>query len=194
MGHREDLMRGAKTCLLELGYARTTARDIVAASGTNLASIGYHFGSKDALMAAAMMELMGDWGDRFSPPSMRDVEMPSLQRFSGAWQRLIEQFAADPQLLIASFEIFAQIQRLPDLKAMLAGAYEQLRGEMALDFLTPTPDLEGKRFRAVSSLLLALLSGLAAQHLADPDRAPTVDEIVDGLRYIGRSLDALPGE
>ncbi len=187
-------MRGAKKCLLELGYARTTARDIVAASGTNLASIGYHFGSKDALMAAAMMELMGDWGDRFSPPSMRDVEMSSLQRFSGAWQRLIEQFAADPQLLIASFEIFAQIQRLPNLKAMLAGAYEQLRGELALDFLTPTPDLEGKRFRAVSSLLLALLSGLAAQYLADPERAPTVDEIVDGLRYIGRSLDALAGE
>ena len=41
MGHREDLLEGAKRCLYEKGYARTTARDIVAASGTNLASIGY---------------------------------------------------------------------------------------------------------------------------------------------------------
>ena len=30
-----------------------TARDIVAASGANLASIGYHFGSKEALLSAA---------------------------------------------------------------------------------------------------------------------------------------------
>lgn len=49
MGHREDLLEGAKRCLLEKGYARTTARDIGAASGTNLASIGYHYGSKEAL-------------------------------------------------------------------------------------------------------------------------------------------------
>ncbi|MGH3839469.1 MAG: TetR family transcriptional regulator, partial [Pseudonocardiaceae bacterium] len=41
MGHREALLDGARRCLLERGYARTTARDLVAASGTNLASIGY---------------------------------------------------------------------------------------------------------------------------------------------------------
>ncbi|NHW87893.1 helix-turn-helix transcriptional regulator, partial [Escherichia coli] len=46
MGHRERLLAGARNCLYERGYTRTTARDIVAASDTNLASIGYHFGSK----------------------------------------------------------------------------------------------------------------------------------------------------
>ena len=49
MGHKEDLLDGAKRMLLERGYANTTARDIVAASKTNLASIGYHFGSKEQL-------------------------------------------------------------------------------------------------------------------------------------------------
>ena len=42
MSHKEDLLAGAVACLREKGYAHTTARDIVAASGTNLASIGYH--------------------------------------------------------------------------------------------------------------------------------------------------------
>ena len=37
-------------CLREKGYAHTTARDIVAASSTNLASIGYHYGSTKALL------------------------------------------------------------------------------------------------------------------------------------------------
>ena len=56
MGHREALLDGARRCLLERGYARTTARDLVAASGTNLASIGYHFGSKEALLNGAMQQ------------------------------------------------------------------------------------------------------------------------------------------
>nr|WP_199834432.1 TetR family transcriptional regulator [Streptomyces sp. NRRL F-5755] len=47
MGHREDLWEGAKRCLLDKGYARTTARDIVAASGADLASIGCHYGPKE---------------------------------------------------------------------------------------------------------------------------------------------------
>ena len=64
VGHREQLLDGAKRCLYEKGYAGTTARDIVAASRTNLASIGYHFGSKDALLAAAMIEAFGDWGEQ----------------------------------------------------------------------------------------------------------------------------------
>ena len=36
MGHREDLLTAARQCLEDKGYARTTARDLVAASGTNL--------------------------------------------------------------------------------------------------------------------------------------------------------------
>ena len=65
MGHREDLLAGAKKALLEKGYARTTARDIVAASGTNLGSIGYHYGSTEALMNAAMLSAIEEWGDAF---------------------------------------------------------------------------------------------------------------------------------
>src|SRR5256714_10188090 len=52
--HREQLLRGAIECLKEKGYARTTARDIAAAADANLASIGYHFGSKEALLDAAV--------------------------------------------------------------------------------------------------------------------------------------------
>ncbi|MEN1888177.1 TetR/AcrR family transcriptional regulator [Streptomyces mirabilis] len=67
MGHREDLLEGAKRCLLEKGFVRTTARDIVKESGTNLASIGYHYGSKDALLTQAFVELVQEWGEKFAP-------------------------------------------------------------------------------------------------------------------------------
>ena len=64
MGHREDLLAGARRCLEERGYARTTARDLVAASGTNLASIGYHFGSKEALLNEAIAASFEEWAQR----------------------------------------------------------------------------------------------------------------------------------
>lgn len=69
MGHREDLLEGAKRCLLQKGFARTTARDIVKESGTNLASIGYHYGSKDALLAQAYVSIVEDMGDAFEGTS-----------------------------------------------------------------------------------------------------------------------------
>ena len=55
--HRDQLVKGAIKCLQTKGYARTTARDIATASGANLASIGYHFGSKEALLNEAMIRL-----------------------------------------------------------------------------------------------------------------------------------------
>jgi AcrR family transcriptional regulator len=65
MGHREDLLEGARRCLLEKGFVRTTARDIVKESGTNLASIGYHYGSKDALLAEAYISIVEGLCDDF---------------------------------------------------------------------------------------------------------------------------------
>jgi AcrR family transcriptional regulator len=52
MGNREELIAGAKRCLIEKGFARTTARDIASASGVSLAAIGYHFGSKARSLSA----------------------------------------------------------------------------------------------------------------------------------------------
>ncbi len=63
MGNREDLIEGARRCIIEKGYARTTARDIAGAAGVSLAAIGYHFGSKEALMAEALLSTGIQIGD-----------------------------------------------------------------------------------------------------------------------------------
>ena len=63
MGNREALLEGAKRCLLEKGYSRTTARDIAEAAGVSLAAIGYHYGSKESLLEQAFMVAMEEWFD-----------------------------------------------------------------------------------------------------------------------------------
>ena len=62
MGNREDLLAGALACLKTKGWTRTTVRDIAAAAGVNHAAIGYHFGSREALLIEAFTQAMDAWG------------------------------------------------------------------------------------------------------------------------------------
>ena len=59
--NREALIEGALQCLAENPAANVTARDIADRSNANLASIGYHFGSKNGLLAEAMVEGFRRW-------------------------------------------------------------------------------------------------------------------------------------
>ena len=59
--NRDQLIGGALRCLERLPVERITARAIVEESGANLASIAYHFGSKDGLVTAAVIEGLDRW-------------------------------------------------------------------------------------------------------------------------------------
>src|SRR5919202_3869599 len=129
MGHRERLLDGAKRCLYEKGYGQTTARDIVAASGTNLASIGYHFGTKEALLNAAVLEAIDEWGNELERifQDVPEVDAEPMGRFEAIWERVIESFETHRTLWLSSFEAFAQAERSPELREQLAEGQEQGR-------------------------------------------------------------------
>jgi AcrR family transcriptional regulator len=191
MGHREKLIAGAKRCLYERGYARTTARDIVAASGTNLASIGYHFGSKEALLNAAMIEAIDEWGKETERilATDTDVDVDPIERFESIWTRLIESFETHRPVLVASFEAFAPAQHSPELRKQLADGQEEGRfGLAALFQRIDESTVDEKAARTVGSFYMALLSGLIAQWLVDPRRAPSGHDMAEGLRTILASV------
>ncbi|WP_434096275.1 TetR/AcrR family transcriptional regulator [Streptosporangium roseum] len=90
MGVPEDLPAAAKQCLSERGYARTTVRDIVAVSGSNLAAINYHFRSKDALLTQAMIEVTGEAVAEI----LKAFPDDSKEWSEAFWAELIESLAA----------------------------------------------------------------------------------------------------
>lgn len=185
MGHKEDLLAGAKKCLREKGYANTTARDIVAASGTNLASIGYHFGSKDALMTQAIVEMLGEWGEQFgAEPVAASADYGT--RFKTHWRDLAAAVASDRQLSLASFENAATSMRIPELASIIANGQEEARAGLGDDFAATDADAETKR--AVGSLMLAVTTGVIAQWLVDPKRSPSPDDIVKAFQAIGEAF------
>jgi len=60
-GSKDRLRRAALHCIAQRGYAATSSRDIAREAGANVASINYHFGSKEALVTEALGECFGLW-------------------------------------------------------------------------------------------------------------------------------------
>lgn len=196
VGHREQLLEGAKRCLAEKGYERTTARDIVAASGTNLASIGYHFGSKEALLTQAMIEVLGDWGDEVARMLATTDQAGPMARLESMWTVLLESFQAQRGVWLASFEVGQVAERVPELKAQLSAAYDVARIGLASLFLgVSEEDIDPATAKTVGSFLLAVIPGLTAQWMVDPKSAPSGREMALGLEQIIKTTgrESFPG-
>lgn len=189
MGHREDLLAAAKRCLYEKGYARTTARDLVAASGTNLASIGYHYGSKEALLNAALIDAFQELGEEFDrdrPPEEVHAEAVTdpIGQLELTWAQTIESFRDRHRpLWMASFEALAQVERSDEVREKFARLHEDLRADLA-QLIPGSADLTQGQARAVGSFMVAIMAGLTVQWLIDPDHAPSAEEMAFALRTI----------
>jgi AcrR family transcriptional regulator len=187
MGNREDLLAAAKQCLLEKGYDRTTVRDIASAAKVSMAAIGYHYGSREALLNEALFQAMDDWGDeigRALAPDPRVPDTPAAQ-FESKLARIVESFKDNRQFWLAGFEAFMQAQRSPELRAQLAaGQAEGRRGLAAMATGQPENEVPESTVRSLGAAQMALISGLMIQWLTDEETAPTADEFLTGLRHL----------
>ncbi|TVL94283.1 TetR/AcrR family transcriptional regulator [Streptomyces sp. SAJ15] len=187
MGHREDLLQGAKRCLLEKGWSRTTARDIVAASGANLASIGYHYGSKDALMREALFSAMGDWGDELA--AMLKDEVPgdatALERFASSWTRVRALFDRHRGLWMAQLEAILQAERDPELRAAFGRAQPEGReGLVALFHGIDDSEVDPDSAKILGSFYMTLVSGMVVQMALDDELTPGGEQLAEAMRRL----------
>lgn len=187
MGNREDLLAAAKQCLLDKGYDRTTVRDIASAANVSMAAIGYHYGSREALLNEALFQAMDDWGTRVGGAFAPDPAVPDTPaaQFESKLARLIDSLAANRQFWLASYEAFMQAQRSPELREqMAAGQLEGRQGLAAMAVGVPEAEVPEKEVRTIGAVQMALISGLMIQWLADETTAPTAGEVLTGLRKL----------
>jgi len=193
MGNRDDLLAGARRCLIEKGFARTTVRDIAAAAGgVSMAAIGYHFGSREELLNAALVDAMSELSDEITA-GLAEVgaDAGPAERYRALWRRMIDSFRQHRTLWLANLEALVQAEHSPRLRDQLvAGQREGRRGLAAGLLGVPEDTVDEAAVRTVGSLQLALLLGAATQWLTDPDRAPTADDLDAGLRTLADLLAA----
>jgi AcrR family transcriptional regulator len=181
-GNREALLEAAVACLQEKGYARTTARDLVAASGTNLGAIGYHFGSKDALLTEALAESVRTWLAELGRLAARlpeDTTLGEAMRELAA--ELYPALERGAPLVAAFFEALAQARRSDEVRDQLASAYEEFRLAGA-EIVAGMGHEDTADARAVSSVLMALIDGLMIQWFLDPAAPPSGEAVARALR------------
>ena len=186
MGNREKLLAGAKQCLFEKGYARTTARDIAAAAGVSLAAIGYHFKTTEALLNAALFEALAEWGEELRRLLEPDGGTPA-QRFERTWTRVIESLGRQQGLWSAQFELVTLLEHQPELRRFAAEAQPTARP--ALLELFDGTERDEDTGRKLGTLYQALLAGVAVQWLVNPDHAPSPHDLADAIRILGAELN-----
>jgi AcrR family transcriptional regulator len=182
--HRQQLLDGALECLRTKGYARTTARDIAAAAGANLASIGYHFGSKDALLNEAVIAVSEEWARKMEQAAFAGQGASALERMASSWMAMFDAFEEERPLLVAFVEAMAQAQWSDELRERMAASYRGLRdrvGEMVSRSLGDDPAAAAADPRVVASYLMAVFDGFVLQWLLDPEDTPKGETLVASL-------------
>lgn len=192
LGNRKALLAGAKKCLLEKGYNRTTARDIASAAGVSLAAIGYHFSSKEALLTEALLLAFGEWDQDLQRALQAAVPPDSApaQRFETTWQRIIATFESHRSLWVANFEIFAQMVGQPATREIVASKLHIARAGLASMFLNREEGtIDEHTVRTLGTFYHLLLSGLVLQWMMDPASALSARGLTESLRITAEALE-----
>lgn len=190
MGNREKLLDGALQCLLEKGYAQTTARDIAGTAGVSLAAIGYHFKTTEALLDAALRRAMEQWGDELERALVGgdDGDLTPPERFVAIWDRVIASVTANRPLWTTQFELVTHLGRSREPDSPWSAAQRDAQAGLAALFHDVDPQAELDLARTVGGFYQALLTGVVVQHLVAPDRAMHGRDLAFALREVAGRL------
>ncbi len=172
-------------CLREKGYARTTARDLVAASDTNLASIGYHFGSKEALLDEAIAQGFADWTAAVESAMFAAEGASAAERFQASLEAMIGRFEELRPFLVSFVEALPQAIRTESLRERFATAYTESRAASAAMVRRAVEgagiEVTDVQAQALAAVGMAICDGMMLQWLLDPAETPSPAAVMDGL-------------
>jgi len=184
MDQKSALLAGAKRCLVDKGYAQTTARDIAEASGAHLGSIGYHYGGKDRLMNMAALELSDEWGDTINRALAEAQGQNELERVQAALAGVVGSLPSSREVQSASLQAFAQAlfddQLREQIAAGAAGGRRAIAALLAGEEEQTDVELTQAQ-SALGTLTYAITVGLAVQSLIAPGTLPTAEQMTEAL-------------
>ncbi|MGO4587680.1 TetR/AcrR family transcriptional regulator [Paenarthrobacter sp. 2TAF44] len=157
---KDALLRAVVVVVSEKGLRGLTFRSVAECAGVNNSLVAHHFGTRDALIAAAL-----EWASERSISASRLREAVTAgQSFTDS---LLDLLLEDPELQIFQYEMILESRRRPELRAGVLALYESY-----IEALTEGLDASGASYnsRVVARMLFATLDGLVLQYLSGVER------------------------
>lgn len=187
-GSKDKLRRAALHCIAQRGYAATSSRDIAREAGANVASINYHFGSKETLVTEALGECFGMWNERVETAFVAAAGLAPHDQLAAILHAAIDSFADVQSSIHACVETYAPALRSDELRERMAAGYATVR-ESAVQLATNAMQEGGVavpgNLAAIASVLMAVCDGLMLQWIADPAAPPNAAATLDAFSTIG---------
>lgn len=176
---RQRLLTATVESLRDKGIDGLTSREIAGAAGANLQAITYHFGSKDALVAAALTELVQE---RLDPVrEALEADGDPAERLFNALATIKGAFAVGQDDLGAYADAMAACSTNAELARSLGEIHHNLTRYLA----ELIAELQGGGYiqswvvpDAMATLLIAIGDGMATHaHFGDPDVDAVLDQV-----------------
>lgn len=169
---RDALLSATRAAINDGGLESVTAREVTGRAQANLASIGYHFGSKDALVAEA---LVAEVTDLVAPVLglLADSE-GAVDRAANAVTVLQDLFEVSLARIPAYLAALSQAPHDDGVRARLAALFEQVRERLAenIQGQLAAGELPGwVDPTAMAALIVAVVQGVVVAAALEPDRA-----------------------
>jgi len=191
---RSRLLQATLEVLGSRGVAQTTSREIAAAAGVNLQAITYHFGSKDDLVAQALVHAVRTWIEpaRTALTGIAGDPLRGLLDTVAALQQALDQAQEHFPTYIEALATASRnetvrgqiVALLAELRVALAASIRELResGFIAA-WVEPEP---------MAALIVAAGDGFVLHSTLDPEgyaAEPTLQQVVQLLLAAATTRD-----
>jgi len=204
---KERIMDVAEGLFAEKGYAATSLRDITGEAGTNLASVNYHFQSKEGLLSAIIDRFVGPVNQaRLEALEALEAEAdgasPSIERLlraflAPAFTRWGGQGADGARFMRLAGRMHSETDE--QLRAIFLGHFEEVVRRYGAAFRRAMPHLDEREVQLRTHFLVGAMAHtlLWSQNMPGPPfgRRKTIppDEALESLlRFAAAGLGA-PG-
>jgi AcrR family transcriptional regulator len=169
-GTRDQLIQATREAIRDVGLPAATAREIVGRASANLASIPYHFGTKDALVAEALIVEACELVDPVL--TLLASDRPAAERARDAVTMLNELFEARRSQVPVYLAALAAAPHTPDVRSGLGSLWADLRARLAEDIARQLEEGTLPHWvspPAMAAAILSLVNGVIVASMIDPD-------------------------
>lgn len=167
---RTDLIQATRDAIRDVGVQRATAREITGRASANLASIPYHFGSKDVLVAEALIAEARELTDPVL--DVLSSDRPGPERAAEGVRLLETMFDQRRTQVPVYLAALAAAPHAPEVRRGLADLWAELTDRVAEDIARQRDDgllPAWVQPPAMAALIVSVVNGVVVGSALDPD-------------------------